>query len=113
MPNGRVTTYICIICADRPEKPNPKHVCHTIGGNRIDYSGNTTSTKTADITRVKTLLNSVMTVDLKDFFLGTPLDRYEYIRIPSKIIPQPISDLYDLESITVNGFAYAEVRRGM
>jgi hypothetical protein len=81
IPNGRTTTYIRIVCADRPEKPNPKRVCHTIGGDRIDYPGNT-STKTADMTTVKTLINSVistddarfMTGDLKDFYLGTPLD---------------------------------------
>jgi hypothetical protein len=90
MPNGRKATYLRIVCANRPEKQQPRRVRHTIGGNQINYPGST-STKTADLTTVKTLFNSVistpdgcfMTVDLKDFFLGTPLeDRYEYIRIP-------------------------------
>jgi hypothetical protein len=51
------------------------------------------------MTTVKMLLNSIistkdsryMTGNLKDFFLGTPLDRYEYICIPLKIIPQTSS----------------------
>jgi hypothetical protein len=74
IPNKRVATYVRIVCADRPEKTNPKQVRHTIGGDPIDYPGST-STKTADMTTVKTLLNSVistkdgrnMTGDLKDF----------------------------------------------
>ena len=80
MPNGRKATYLRIVCADRPEKPQPRRVRHTIGGDQIDYPGST-STKTADLPTVKVLFNSVistpdgrfMTVDLKDFFLGTPL----------------------------------------
>jgi hypothetical protein len=120
MPKGRTATYFRIVCANRPEKNNPKRVRHTIGGDRINYPGNT-STKTADMTTVKTLANSVistpnarfMTGDLKDFYLGTPLDRYEYIRIPIKIIPQRIRELYNLDVLAVNGFVFAEVRRGM
>ena len=54
-----------------------------------------------------------MTGDLKDFYLGTPLDRYEYIRIPLSFIPQAIIDLYDLTAIAVNGYVWAEVRKGM
>ena len=95
MPKDRTAAYIRTVCSDRPEKTNPKRVRITIGGDRIDYPGNT-STKTADMTTVKTVINSTistpkarfMTGDLKDFYLGTPLDRYEYIRIPLKFIPQ-------------------------
>jgi hypothetical protein len=121
MPNGRKATYLRIVCADRPEKTQTRRVRHTIGGDLIDYPGST-STKTADLPTVKVLFNSVistpdgrfMTVDLKDFFLGTPLkDRFEYLRIPAHVIPDTIMDLYDLQKLVVNGFVYAEVRRGM
>ena len=120
MPKGRTAAYIRFVCADRPEKINPKRVRITIGGDRIDYPGNT-STKTADMTTVKTLFNSTistkaarfMTGDLKDFYLGTPLDRYEYIRIPLSFIPQAIINLYNLTAIAINGYVWAEVRKGM
>ena len=119
-PAGRTATYLRTVCADRPEKVEERRVRHTIGGDRIDYPGNK-STKTADMTTVKILANSVMstnqarfmTGDLKDFYLGTPLDRYEYVRISLKVIPQRIIDLHNLMDIAVNGFVYAEVRRGM
>jgi hypothetical protein len=121
MPNGCKATYLRIVCADRPEKLQPRRVQHTIGSDQINYPGST-STKTADLTTVKTLFNSVistpdghfMTVDLKDFFLGTPLeDRYEYIRIPVQVIPPRIMELYNLHTLVINGFVYAEVQRGM
>ena len=120
MPKDRTAAYIRTVCADRPEKVNPRRVRITIGGDRIDYPGNT-STNTADMTTVKTLINSTistkrarfMTGDLKDLYLGTPLDRYEYIRIPLAFIPQAIIDLYNLNNISVNGYVYAEVRKGM
>lgn len=81
MPKDRTAAYIRTVCADRPEKTNPKRVRITIGGDRINYPGNT-STKTADMTTVKIQVNSTistrdarfMTGDLKDFYLGTPLD---------------------------------------
>jgi hypothetical protein len=120
VPKGRTAAYIRVVCADRPEKTNPKRVRITIGGDRIAYPGNT-STKTADMTTVKTLINSTistkdarfMTGDLKDFYLGTPLDRFEYIRIPLSFIPQAIIDLYNLNDIAVDGYVWAEVRKGM
>ena len=54
-----------------------------------------------------------MTGDIKDFYLGTPLDRYEYMRIPINMIPDDIVKLYGLADKIVNGFVYAEIRRGM
>lgn len=54
-----------------------------------------------------------MTGDLMDFYLETPMDRYEYIRIPISVIPDFIIKLYNLDDIAKNGFVYAEVRKGM
>ena len=94
----RTITYARVVCADRPEKNNPKRVRITCGGDRIDFPGDV-STKTADIVTVKVLLNSVistpgarfMTGDLKDFYLYTPTERFEYMCISVKIIPSVTS----------------------
>ena len=80
VPKGRSITYLRCVVADRPEKPQPRRVRWTVGGNLVDYDGDC-STKTADITTTKLLINSVlstpnakhMTLDLKDFYLGTPM----------------------------------------
>jgi hypothetical protein len=120
IPKDRKATYIRVVCADRPEKPEPRRVRWTAGGNLVDYPGDV-STKTADITTVKILLNSVlstpdarfMTIDLKDFYLNTPMERYEYVRIPLTLIPDTIMNLYNLDELVHKGAVYAEVRKGM
>ena len=80
IPYGKKPTYIRIVCADRPEKACPQCVRWTAGGDQLTYTG-TVSTKTADVTTTKCLLNSVlsmdqakfMTLDLTDFYLESHL----------------------------------------
>jgi hypothetical protein len=120
IPIHKKPTYIRVVCADRPEKPQPRRVRWTMGGDRIVYTGDV-STKTADLTTVKCLFNSVistpngkfMTADLKDFYLESELDEYEYARIPVSMLPAHILDLYNLHDKVDNDFVYAEVRKGM
>ena len=54
-----------------------------------------------------------MTADLKDFYLGTPMDRYEYMRIPIDMIPEAIIEQYNLRLLIHNGAVFVEIRRGM
>jgi hypothetical protein len=120
IPKHKKPTYVRVVCADRPEKPNTRRVRWTAGGDRIDYPGNKT-TKTADISTCKLMFNSVistpkgrfMTIDLKDFYLCSDLTDYEYVRIPRHMLPDNIIDLYNLEPLIVNDYVYAEVRKGM
>jgi hypothetical protein len=59
MPKGHRATYIQIVCADHPEKVDPRQVRFTVGGDQVDYPGIVTA-KTADITTAKILFNSVL-----------------------------------------------------
>jgi hypothetical protein len=54
-----------------------------------------------------------MTVDIKNFYLNTPLDRYEYMRVPLGLIPQHLIDQYDLTTKAKNGFVYCEIQKGI
>jgi len=120
IPKGKKATYLRIVAAFRPEKANPRRVRFTVGGDRISYDG-IVSTKTADLTTVKTLLNSVistpnarfMTADLKDFYLETPMEVYEYMRIPVAIIPDEIMLQYHLAPLIHRDHVYVEIRKGM
>jgi hypothetical protein len=120
IPKNKKATYLKIVAAYRPEKSNPHRVRFTVGGDRIDYPGDV-STKTADLPTVKTLLNSVvstpnarfMTADLKDFYLGTPLAQYEYMRIPVSVIPDSIINEYKLLPLVHRDHVYVEIRKGM
>jgi hypothetical protein len=104
----------------RPQKEEPNRTRLTVGGNLIDYPGDV-STPTADTTTAKMVINSTistpnakfMCADIKDFYLGTPMERYEYMRLPMALIPQEIVDEYDLTPLVHKGHVYLEIRRGM
>ncbi len=113
-------TYTRVVCEVRPQKADPNQTRITIGGNRICYPGDT-GTKTGSIELVKTMLNSVVSrpgarfacFDLKNFYLGTPLDRPEYVRIKLADIPQEFIDEYNLTTYAHNGWIYFEITKGV
>jgi hypothetical protein len=59
-----------------------------VGGDRLDYSRDV-AISTADITKFKILINStlstedsaMMMMDITNYYLGTPLPRYEYMEM--------------------------------
>ena len=54
-----------------------------------------------------------MSVDCSNFYLATPLDYHQYMRIPIELIPQEFIDLYQLQDKIKNGFVYCEIILGM
>jgi hypothetical protein len=75
VPTGRTVTYTRLFCANMRLQKEETHRCRiTVGGNRIEYPGEV-STKTAGLTTIKLLLNSVvskptakfMAADVKNF----------------------------------------------
>ena len=120
MPPGRTATYARTVCEHRPQKTEPDRTRITVGGNLIQYPGDV-STRTADLTTTKILLNSVvsdndaafMTMDIRNYYLGTPLDRYEYMRFRLEMIPHEIRQQYQLDAIAVDGWVYVEIQKGM
>ena len=91
----------------------------TAGGDRINYNG-PTSAQTAAMSTVKIFLHSVvseekqwMTIDIKDYYLGTPLTRPEYIRIPIRMIPHTTMDTHILRPYIDHQSILFEVTKGM
>jgi hypothetical protein len=114
-------TYGQIICTYRDAKKDKFWTHIIMGGNLINYPGDC-GTPTADLLTVKLLLNSVistpnakfMTLNLKDFYLVTPMKCYEYFQMKLELFPQDIINLYDLQNkVDHNGSVHCEVRRGM
>ena len=55
-----------------------------------------------------------MTCDIKNFYLMTPLKRYEYVKLKLSDIPQEVIDKYKLmEKAMPDGHVYVEIRQGM
>ena len=92
-----------------------------MGGDRI-HSLLDCSTSTVDLLTVKIQLSSVisthgaqyMTIDIKDLYIGTPMEIYEYMRVKITDIPDDIIHQYNLQKkVTKDGYVYDEVRKGM
>jgi hypothetical protein len=120
IPKDRKITYGKLVCDHKPNKAEQERVRLTVGGDKLDYSGEV-ATSTADITTFKILINStlftshaeMMMMDIKNYYVGTPLPRYEYLRLPLAIIPDEAIGKYSLKSIAVDGWVYLEIRKGM
>ena len=54
-----------------------------------------------------------MGIETKNFYLNTPTDWYEYMRLPVDISLQKIIDKYQLMDKFKNGFIMCEIRHGM
>jgi hypothetical protein len=91
-----------------------------VGGDRLDYSGDV-ATSTAGITTFKILINSTLSteeasmimMDIKNYYLGTPLPRFEYMKFFLSSFPEEIVQKYNLNALAVDGWVYIEIRKGM
>jgi hypothetical protein len=79
------------------------------------------ATSTADLTTFKIIFNStlsaedaeMMMLDIAYYYVGTPLPTYEYMPLPLAIIPDEIIAKYNLKAISVDGWVYIEIRKGV
>jgi hypothetical protein len=55
----------------------------------------------------------MMMMDIKNFFLGTPLPRFEYMKMLLSSFPEEIIQKYNLNALAVDGWVYIEVRKGI
>jgi len=105
------------VCPQK-EEPNQSHI--TIGGNPIRYPGGT-GNKTGSLELVKLMLNDVLSApqalltcfDISKFYLGTPLDRPEYVRIKLADIPQEFVEEYNLTVYAGDGRVYFKIIKGV
>jgi hypothetical protein len=117
----REITYSKVVCKVQPEEGDDANRTRiTIGGNNIAYPGDV-GTPTGSIELVKWLVNSVLSqcnarlaaMDLKNFYLNTPLNRPEYIHIKLADIPQEFINKYKLSEIARNSWIYFKMHHGM
>ena len=120
MPVGRVATYARFVCDIREQKAERERTRLTVGGNLIDYPEDKSS-PTSDVMTFKILVNSTLSTtaarmvlfDIKNYYLGTPLPRKEYMKIHISLIPQEIIDEYNLMPKVHNGYIYVAIGKGM
>jgi hypothetical protein len=82
MPPGRKATYGSLVVDIQEHKEYIERTRLTVGGDQIEYPGDK-STRTAGLITAKIIINSVIStkgarflvVDIKNFYLNTPLTR--------------------------------------
>ena len=115
IPKNKKVTYCRIVSPIRPLKLEVHRMRVTVEGDHLDYDSNTSAVP-AQLYTVKLYLNSTistlgaryMTINIKDFFYGTPMELpdYEYAQLSIELIPQEIIDPYHLIKLTVNNKVY-------
>jgi hypothetical protein len=90
-------------------------------GDRVHYPSNA-GTPTADLLTVKILINSIIstagakfiTMDIKSFYLNTPMARYKYMQLRIADMPDNVIEHYNLrDKATPHGYIYCEIQKGM
>jgi hypothetical protein len=105
----------------KPNKTETHRTRLTAGGDRINYPEDV-GTPTADMTLFKIHANNIIStpgarcimVDIKDFYLNTPMKRPKYMRLKITDIPDKIIEEYNLrEIVDDDGYVYCEITKGM
>jgi hypothetical protein len=55
----------------------------------------------------------MMMMDVKNYYLGTPLPRFEYMKMLISRFSEEIIQKYNLNALAVNSWVYIEIREGM
>ena len=92
----------------------------TVDGDRINCPLDC-GTPTADVPVIKLLWNSTLstlgekyfTLDISNFYLGTPMERPEYMNVPLKIMPSEIVDKYNPKELEVDCWVYINIVKGV
>ena len=121
MPAGHKAAYYNPQCTEKI-KPQGllKRVRGTIGGDQIAYSGDVAA-HTASLPDLKCLLNAVvstpggmfMTIDIVDYYLQTPLETPEYMKIHRKFISPAIEKEFKLSELWFQDHIYFKVVKGI
>jgi hypothetical protein len=120
IPEGRKVTYGSFVVDIKDHKEERERTRSTVGGDQIEYPEDK-YTITEGLTTAKILINSVisttdarfMVIDINNFYLNTPLGRFEYMVINVASLPQETIDKYDLNELAQDGKVYIEIQKGM
>ena len=102
VPKNQDVTYATFILDCRPLKSKPHWVRIAVGMDWLTYKADAGS-PAANLIETKILVNSTisdahkgahfMSADLKDFFLATPMDSDEYMKVQYKLFPADIKKI--------------------
>ena len=123
LPPNVKTTYASFVCDIKPFKAETHRVRMVVGGDKLHYDDDA-GAPAASLLETKLLINSVvsdaskgakfMTLDIKDFFLATPMPTPEYMKISLTSVPEDIITQYQLRNLTTpSNHIFIKINKGM
>ena len=121
MPAGRQAAYYNPQCKIKikPDGTIQHRIRGTIGGDKVYYPG-VTAAFVANLETIRIEVNAtasedaeLITADITDFYLNTPLDRNEFMSINLKHIPPDIQERYKIHDMVHNGYILMEISKGI
>jgi hypothetical protein len=119
VPAGRKATYGSFVVDIKANMEETECTHLTVGCDHIEYPGDK-STRTAGLTTTNMLFNSTifthgakfLVIDIKNFYLNTPLKLYEYMLVLMTSLPKEVIDDYGLNDLAVDGKVYIKSQNG-
>ena len=119
----RDVTYCNFVYSVCNQKKKTNRTRAVLGGNLVHLPGDI-GTPTANMMLFKILLNNVVstpgakfvTINISNFYLNTPMTRYEYVKMRLVDIPDKVVHKYNLHEsrkVMSDVFVYVEVIKGM
>jgi hypothetical protein len=117
--NDNTYGWVCVNYHPKKEDPNCTQL--TVGGNCINYPGDC-GAPTVNMVTIKLHLNSVIstkvarycTIDLKDFYLMTPMAHPKYMCMKLKDLLAEFVEPYNLtDKVNFNGYILIKIQKGM
>ena len=123
VPTDRKSTYASFVCDHIPLKDEQWRIRFVVGSDKLPYEEDSGSSAT-DLLETKILFSSVisdarnngakfLSMDLKDMFLHTPMQRPEYMKVYLKYFPDDIIQQYALNDLNHNGYIYIKIKKGV
>ena len=115
-------TYSNFVCDHRPLKSEPWGVQLVVGDDKLPYLDDP-GLPAANLLETKLLLNSVisyatmgacfMSINLKDHFLSSPMNKSGYRKIHQKYLPLDIIHQYNLPNKIYYNYISCKIIKGM
>ena len=105
----------------QPQKDDPNRVRLCVSDNLLDDLEGELTTRTADLVTSKILWNSTIStegaryacVDIKFFYLNTPMKQQRYMKMKRHLIPDEFIDLYNLRDHIYKDHLWMRIDRTM
>ena len=122
-PHDQRATYVKHVCTDKIKSQGQeaeKRVRTTVGGDKIEFDGDTAA-YTAALKTIKLLWNAVlstplakfMTIDIRNFYLHSRLEKPEYAWVQLAQIPEATRQKYAVAGLVKDGKVLVEITGGI